>query len=432
VKTKKNQKDWMEARPRGLTRAARSSSPPADDQRSSDRRTLAPYFGAAAAYDLLDADAEAGLARQIEAADQEVWVCLLSHPHTVEYIAAFVAARLPVARTLAPVRRAAAAARASRTKLARQRLSHAAERAGRSLRQQDQDHACLDLVVAELARLAGLAAEVRGHLGFSPTSRGFRTYADQVQQAAQRATELRHRFVAANLRLVAHLATRYAGSGVPLPDLIQEGNLGLMKAVDRFDYRRGYRFSTYATWWIRHMIGRSVANTSQTVRVPVHLQDASHRLTRMENELSARLGRRPSDDELAREADVSLDRLHRIRLRAGKRTISLDEPAGEDRDRSLLDTFSEPEVHEPTPLDQVIERTSAQRVWSSLEQLTPQQADIIRKRFALEHDREWTLQEIADVYGLSRERIRQIQDAALARLRRSLEHLEAPPERQAG
>jgi RNA polymerase primary sigma factor len=208
-----------------------------------------------------------------------------------------------------------------------------------------------------------------------------------------------------------------------LPDLVQEGMLGLLKAIDRFDYRRGFRFSTYATWWIRHHIGRALSDKSRLIRVPVHVQESHQRMSAITRQLGAELGRDPTQAELAQAAGTTPETIEMVREAIRGTQLSLDEPLGDDEDRTRHELLSIPDPEAGTAFDSIHRKGMASAARRQMEQrLSRVELDVIRKRFALDGvDREWTLQEIADTHGLSRERIRQIQDRALQRLRAGLE-----------
>src|SRR5690606_22185975 len=207
--------------------------------------------------------------------------------------------------------------------------------------------------------------------------------------------------------------------GLPLTDLIQEGNLGLIKAVTRFDHRRGFRFSTYATWWIRHAIGRALADRGRTVRIPVHVLEANQRSRKATRVLTARLGRNPTDDELAVVAGMEGEQLENTLRRAVGSDVSLDAHLGEAGDRERMEVFQLP-ADDVTPLDDVMSRSLNDQVRAILDTLSPIEADVLKRRFGLDGRDEVTLQEIANNYGLSRERIRQIQEKALLKVRKTL------------
>lgn len=219
--------------------------------------------------------------------------------------------------------------------------------------------------------------------------------------------------VEANLRLVVNVAKRFVGL-LPLPDLVQEGNIGLMHAVPLFDYRRGFRFSTYVTWWIRHAIGRAIADKGRTIRLPVHLLDAGHQIGKKRSEMAAELGREPTDEDLAKAMGVDAEKIGKMRVWT-QSPVSIDEPISSERDDPLGD-FLAVEAEEPLPWTPLIPDKGHLLLEEEFRKLKPMEQDVLRLRFGLTDD-ELTLREIGDKYGLSRERIRQLQEAGLKRLR---------------
>lgn len=224
----------------------------------------------------------------------------------------------------------------------------------------------------------------------------------------------RKHLIEANSRLVVSMARRYMGRGVPLSDLIQEGNLGLMRAVDRYDPERGYRFSTYAIWWIRQAIARAVGEQGRSIRLPTHMVEDLGKIDRTSRRLTQELGREPSKEELAAAVGMTPQRVSNILSMSGE-PISLETPVGEE-ETSVLGDFI---VDEETPLPTAVTSHSllGEQVDEVLSTLTPREAEVMRLRFGLEDGRPYTLEEVGEKLGLTRERIRQIQTQALRRLR---------------
>jgi RNA polymerase primary sigma factor len=236
----------------------------------------------------------------------------------------------------------------------------------------------------------------------------------ELQNYIQDARGARDHLIKANTRLVVSIAKRYMGRGVPFLDLIQEGNLGLMKAVEKFDYHRGYRFSTYATWWIRQTITRAIADQGRTIRVPVHMSDRIRRLYKIARQLEQDLGRKPTPDEIGHAMEVDSRKVQWM-MRVSWRPLSLESPVGEEEDTEL-GAFVEDDST-PTPTQSAYQNLLHEKIEEVLSTLSPREARILRLRFGLHNGRPYTLEEVGQKFGLTRERIRQIEGKALRRLR---------------
>lgn len=236
----------------------------------------------------------------------------------------------------------------------------------------------------------------------------------RLEAVARRGREALDQLIEANYRLVISVAKKYRGQGVPWLDLIQEGNLGLIPAAEKFDYRKGNKFGTYATWWVRQAVARALADQGATIRVPIHMKDRTRRVNQLSGELERTLGRRPTPPELAEASELSLLQVNRA-LDATRQPVSLDEPVGDEDDATTVDFIAAEEGPDPTDkLDQVLLTKELESVLASL---TPREARVIRMRYGLRGSQEYTLEEIGDRFGLTRERIRQIEQDALRKMR---------------
>ncbi len=282
--------------------------------------------------------------------------------------------------------------------------------------QQGRDAASSDDEVAELKEPAANLDPVRMYLreiGRIPLLTG-----TQEVELAKRIEagdgEAKSRLIECNLRLVVSIAKKYIGRGMLFLDLIQEGNLGLIRAVNKFDYRRGFKFSTYATWWIRQAITRSIADQARTIRIPVHMVETINRMLRVTRELTQSLGREPTVEEVARGMDMDPARIEQIRA-ASQDPISLESPVGEEEDSQLGDFLEDRGIVSPEE-GAALEMLRGQ-IETVLQALTPREREVLRLRFGFEDGQNYTLEEVGQRFGVTRERIRQIEVKALRKLR---------------
>jgi RNA polymerase primary sigma factor len=252
--------------------------------------------------------------------------------------------------------------------------------------------------------------EERVHLSFADVKEMNR----EVAVGEAKARRAKKEMVEANLRLVISIAKKYTNRGLQFLDLIQEGNIGLMKAVDKFEYRRGYKFSTYATWWIRQAITRSIADQARTIRIPVHMIETINKLNRISRQMLQEMGREPTPEELAVRMEMPEDKVRRV-LKIAKEPISMETPIGDDEDSHLGDFIEDTSVD--SPIDSATMESLRETTHAVLAGLTPREAKVLRMRFGIDMNTDHTLEEVGKQFDVTRERIRQIEAKALRKLR---------------
>ncbi|MBT8496134.1 MAG: sigma-70 family RNA polymerase sigma factor [Deltaproteobacteria bacterium] len=390
-----------------------------------DANFLSMYFREMSELDVLKPEEEFRNSRRIEELEIRIWEQLFSMPSAVEWVLSKVEAAgfeepLPSFRSL---RACATRAKKSTSKRVQESLSRAARKVAEGLHPIDRDRLVLEAMTAELRLLARQGAGRGGttKLPFSTRTKAFRKLMAKVGAAEAAAGEARNDFVRANLRLVVSIARRFNHGRMSLADLIQEGNIGLMKAVERYDYKRGFRFSTYASWWIRHAISRALADKGRQVRLPVHMIDAYHKLSKARRELTSKLGRQPTSEELSQATKIGTAKIEKMRTYLADQPLSLDRPVNDDDGRQFIDFLEDPKSVDTDLAEEISTKTMTREVRALLRELKPIEADILRRRFGLDDDEQLTLKEIGRKYNLSRERIRQLQEQALGKMRKALE-----------
>jgi RNA polymerase primary sigma factor len=383
---------------------------------------LAMYFRDMAELDVLRPEQEFETARNIEQMELELWRMVTGFAPGTSWILDVVERELGKPLPEAKVHRAAAErARRKSSIQARSRFEKSGAQLAVKLRLLDIDRIFIDASLTEIQRVgrATKGLPIEGTIPFSTTTKAFADYVRTVSAKAFRLKAAKNEFVKANLRLVVSIALRFNHGRLPLADLIQEGNIGLMKAVERYDYHRGFRFSTYASWWIRHAISRALADKGRAVRLPVHMIDAYHRIAKSQRELQSKLERPPTTQEIAAATGIEAEKLEKMKTFLSETPVSLDRPISDEDGRRLIDVLVDPNEGPAVP-EQMASTETQSEMLRLLASLKPIEADILRKRFGLVNDKERTLKEIGDEYRLSRERVRQLQEQALGKMRRAM------------
>lgn len=417
LKTKRAQSDKSSKSAQTQNDQVRGTVPTSDH--------LSTYFRDLSEHGLLTPEEEQDLARAIEETEVATWERALSYAPATEYMLSIIEKRLENSLSeFKPLRKVAKSAKKSRSKASKEKVRSAAHKVAVELRALDQDRDHIHALIDEIKRLCERGVKPRSTHNFATNTKGFAKYVEDVLRLQRTSARLRDDFVRANLRLVVTMARRYDRGVMPLADLIQEGNLGLMHAISRFDYRRGLRFSTYACWWIRHAIGRALADKSRAVRVPVHMIEAQQQLNKVKAQLLKELGRPPTKEEIAQAANLPVSKLNQMQRYLLGSPVSFDAPVHAEDGRTLGEVLEDPNSADWSPEQELTNQALSGRVRELMASLSPIEADVLRKRFGLEDDEERTFREIGDHYSLSRERIRQIQNAALGKLRRALARMQ--------